>query len=126
MSLFSIIDTRAPSTEEILAVETEYDENGKVKEPSWIDTYELETEFSLQRLSGTFGVLSVVFAVLGIVLSVWFSVSAAFKNSNAFSLSSLLILVAGLAITALVFAVLRLARAFVNYMLVRLLQNEED
>ncbi len=123
MSLFSIIDTRAPSTEEILAVENEYDENGEIKEPSWVDTYELETEFSLQRLAGTFGVLSIVFALLGIFLSVWLAFTTV---EGVFSAYSAIILVVGLAVTALVFAVLRLARAFVNYMLVRLLQNEED
>lgn len=123
MSLFSIIDTRAPSTEEIIAAETEYDENGEVKEPSWVDTYELETEFSLQRLAGTFGTLSIIFALLGIFLSVWLAFTTV---DGAFSAYSAVILVVGLAVTALVFAVLRLARAFVSYMLVRLLQNEED
>lgn len=123
MSLFSYIDTRAPSTEEIMAVETEYDEDGNVKEPSWVDTYELETEFSLQRLSSAFGTLSIVFALLGIFLSIWFAVTTAEGILSAYSA---IILVVGFAVTALVYALLRLARAFVNYMLVRLLQNEED
>ncbi len=123
MSLFSYIDTRAPSTEEIMAVEAEYDEEGNVKEPSWVDTYELETEFSLQRLSSAFGTLSIVFALLGIFLSIWFAVTTADGILSAYSA---IILVVGFAVTALVYALLRLARAFVNYMLVRLLQNEED
>ncbi len=123
MSLFSLIDTRAPSTEEIMAVETEYDENGNVKEPTWVDTYEIETEFSLQRLASTFGVLSIVFAVLGIFLSIWLAVNTAEGILSAYSA---IILVVGLAVTALVFALLRLARAFTNYLLLRLLQTEED
>ena len=123
MSLFSLIDTRAPSTEEIMAVETEYDEQGNVKEPTWVDTYELETQFSLQRLASAFGTLSIVFALLGIFLSIWLSIRSA---EGAFSAYSAIILVVGLAVTALVYALLRLARAFVNYMLVRLLQTEEE
>ncbi len=123
MSLFSYLDTRAPSTEEILAVENEYDENGNIKEPTWIDTYELETEFSLQRLASGFGTLSIIAAILGIFLSVWFAVTTADGFLSAYSA---IILVAGLVITAIVYALLRLARGFVNYMLLRLLQNEED
>ena len=123
MSLFNYLDTRAPSTEEILKVETEYDEDGSVKEPSWLDTYELNTEFSLQRLASLFGSLSVIFAILGLGVSVWFAFRAADGVLSAYSAVLLLV---GLAITAAVFALMRLARGVVNYMLVRLLQNEED
>ena len=123
MSLFSYIDTRAPSTEEIKKIEAEYDENGNIKEPTWLDTYELQTEMSLQRLSSLFGTLSIVFAILGIFVSLYLSLRSA---DGAYSMYSAVILVVGLAITALTFAVLRLARAFVSFMLVRLLQEEEE
>ena len=123
MSFFSYIDTRAPSTEEILKIETEYDENGKELAPSWLDSYELQTEFSLQRLSSLFGSLSIILTIIGVAVSVWLSVRTAYGN---FSLYSAVILVVGLGITAAVFALMRLARAFVSYMLVRLLQTEED
>ncbi len=122
MSLFSYIDTSAPSTEEILKVETEYDENGNVKAPSWLDTYELNTEYELQRLSGLFGSLSVIFALLGTFISIFVAIRA---SVGSFSMYSAVILLIGLAITAIVFAAMRLARAFVSFMLVRLLQEEE-
>lgn len=123
MSLFSYLDTRAPSTEEIMAVENEYDENGNVKEPTWIDTYELDTEFSLQRLASGFGTLSIVVLIVGIILSVWFAVTS---SEGLLSAYSAIILVVGLVSTAVIYGLLRLARGFANYMLVRLLQNEED
>lgn len=123
MSLFSYIDTRAPSTEEIKKIETEYDENGNVKEPTWLDTYEMQTEFSLQRLASLFGTLSIVFALLGTFVSVFLSIRIA---DGAYSLYSAVILLIGLAVTALVFALMRLAREFVNFMIVRLLQEEEE
>ncbi len=123
MSLFSYLDTRAPSTEEIMAVENEYDENGNVKEPTWIDTYELETEFSLQRLASGLGTLSIVVLIVGVILSVWFAVNS---SEGLLSAYSAIILVVGLVSTAVIYGLLRLARGFANYMLVRLLQNEED
>ncbi|MBP3414040.1 MAG: hypothetical protein J6L81_02425 [Clostridia bacterium] len=123
MSLFSYIDTRAPSTEEIKKIETEYDENGNVKEPTWLDTYEMKTEFSLQRLASLFGSLSIVFALLGTFVSIFLSIRIA---DGAYSLYSAVILLIGLAVTALVFALMRLAREFVNFMIVRLLQEEDE
>ena len=123
MSLFSYIDTRAPSTEEILRIETEYDENGKELAPSWLDSYELQTEFSLQRLSSLFGSLSIILTIISVAVSVWFAVRTADGN---FSTYSAVILLVGLGISAVVFAAMRLAKAFVNFMLVRLLQTEED
>lgn len=123
MSLFSYIDTRAPSTEEIKKIETEYDENGNVKEPTWLDTYEMQTEFSLQRLASLFGSLSIVFALLGTFVSIFLSIRIA---DGAYSLYSAVILLIGLAVTALVFALMRLAREFVNFMIVRLLQEEDE
>ena len=123
MSFFSYIDTRAPSTEEILKIETEYDENGKELAPSWLDSYELKTEFSLQRLSSLFGSLSIILTIIGIAVSVWFAIRTADGNFSAYSA---VILLSGLGITAIVFAALRLARAFANFMLVRLLQTEEE
>lgn len=123
MSLFSYIDTSAPSTEEIMAVEAERNEDGSVKEPEWLDTYELETELSLQRLASGFGTLSILSVIVGIILTVYFALTTA---EGAFSAYSAIILVVGLTVTAVVYALLRLARAAVSYMLVRLLQNEED
>lgn len=123
MSLFSYIDTRAPSTEEIKKIETEYDENGNVKEPTWLDTYEMQTEFSLQRLASLFGSLSIIFALLGTFVSIFLSIRIA---DGAYSLYSAVVLLIGLAVTALVFALMRLAREFVNFMIVRLLQEEEE
>ena len=123
MSLFSYIDTRAPSTEEILKIETEYDENGVEVAPSWLDSYELQTEFSLQRLSALFNSLSIIVAIVGIIASVWVSFRMA---QGVFSLYSVLMLLGGLLGTAIAFALLRLARAWVSFMLVRLLQTEEQ
>ena len=141
MSLFSYLDTRAPSTEDILAVETEYNEDGSVKEPSFVDDYELKTEFSLQRLASLFGSLSVIWLIVGTFITGWLTYTTAKSymsitelNANqtvvtaggSFASNALVALVAGLLVTAIVFALLRLARGFVNYMLVRLLQTEED
>lgn len=123
MSFFSYIDTRAPSTEEILRIETEYDENGKELAPSWLDSYELQTEFSLQRLASLFGSLSIILTIISVAVSVWFSLRTA---DGSFSTYSAVILLIGLGISAVIFASMRLARAFVNFMLVRLLQTEED
>lgn len=125
MSLFSYLDTRAPSVEEIKKIETEYDEYGNVKEPSWLDEYELKTEMTLQRLTSFLGTLSVICAILGLVCSVWGAFAAAGAEGD-LAKYSVLILLAGLLVTAVFFAALRLAKAFVSYMLVRLLQNEED
>lgn len=141
MSLFSYLDTRAPSTEDILAVETEYNEDGSVKEPSFVDDYELKTEFSLQRLASLFGSLSIIWTLVGLFITGWLTYTTAKSymsitelNPNqtvvaaggSFASDALVTLVAGLLITAVGFALLRLARGFVNYMLVRLLQTEED
>lgn len=130
MSLFAYLDTRAPSTEDILRVETEYDEHGMPVEPSWVDTYELQTEFSLQRLSSLFGSLSIVFTAINLFLSIFFPVKmlvTAYRTGNdTLSYYSLFALIGGLLLTALVFALLRLAKAWVSFMLVRLLQTEED
>lgn len=130
MSLFAYLDTRAPSTEDILRVETEYDEHGMPVEPSWVDAYELQTEFSLQRLSSLFGSLSIVFTAINLFLSIFFPVKmlvTAYRTGNdTLSYYSLFALIGGLLLTALVFALLRLAKAWVSFMLVRLLQTEED
>lgn len=123
MSLFSYIDTRAPSTEEILKIETEYDENGVEVAPSWLDSYELQTEFSLQRLTSLFNSLSIIVVLFGIIASVWGSVRMA---QGELSLYSVFVLLGGLLLTAIVFAGMRLARAWVSFMLVRLLQTEEE
>ena len=122
MSLFSYLDTRAPSTEEIIKVETEYNDDGSVKEATWLDTYELSTEMSLQRLCGFFGTLSVIVAIIGVALSLYFSIRTA---DGTYSAYSAVILIIGLVSTAAAFGLVRLARAFVNFMLVRLLQEEE-
>ena len=123
MSLFSCIDTRAPSTEEIIKIESEYDKNGKLREPSWLDSFELSTELSMQKLSSLFNSLSIALGILGVIISVFASVRAA---NGAFSYYSAIILLVGLAITFVVFALMRLARTFTNFMLVRLLQTEES
>jgi len=125
MSLFSYLDTRAPSVEEIKKIEAEYDNDGNIKEPTWLDQYELDTEMALQRLTSFFGSLSVICAILGLVCSVWAAVTTAGAEGNLANYSWL-IFIGGLLVTAVTFGALRLAKAFVSYMLVRLLQNEED
>lgn len=142
MSLFSYIDTSAPSTEDIMAVETEYNEDGTVKEPSFVDAYELRTELSLQRVASLLGSLSIVWAIVGLFLTGWFTY-VSFKDflainaakdaaqtvvsvgSQSFALNSLVVFLIGLAVTAIGFALLRLARGFANFMIVRMLQCEE-
>lgn len=123
MSLFSYIDTSAPSTEEIMKAEIEVDENGNPVEMSWVDEFELQTECSLQKLSSLFGTLSVVIALVGIIVTLFLSIRSSIGE---FSIYSAVILLAGLTVTLVAFALMRLARGFVDFMLVRLLQEEEE
>ncbi|MBE6765843.1 MAG: hypothetical protein IJP10_01190 [Clostridia bacterium] len=123
MSLFSYIDTRAPSTEEIIKAEMEVDENGNPVEMTWVDEFELQTECSLQKLSSLFGTLSIAVMLIGIIVTGFLAVRSAVGQ---FSVYSAMILLAGLTITVIVFALMRLARGAVDFMLVRLLQEEEE
>ncbi|MBE6754055.1 MAG: hypothetical protein E7559_06885, partial [Ruminococcaceae bacterium] len=109
MSLFSYLDTRAPSVEEIKKIEAEYDDDGNVKEPTWLDEYELQTEMTLQRLTSFFGSLSVICAIIGLACTVWASITTAGVEGD-LSKYSALILVGGLFGTAVTFGLLRLAK----------------
>ena len=68
--------------------------------------------------------LSVIVLLLGGGLSIWLSVKMA--NGTFYPQYSSLALIIGLILSFVAFGVMRLAKAFVSYMLVRLLQTEED